>query len=266
MNHIVRYGLSFNPFVKTGKESLIETSEYKEVVFRLDYLMQVKGFGVITGDPGLGKTTAVINWVNTLSPNSTKVIYLPLSTLSVNDAYRQLCLSFNCEPHYKKSANFAEIQSAIRRLSLEKRITPVIIMDEANYMSKSFLNDLKMLFNFDMDSKDLAVVILIGQSSLNSMLSQRTNEAIRQRIITSYNMEGLNQDETIAYIKKKLKSADCHIDIFNDNALKAISSYCHGNPRLISKLCNTALLLGDTKSVSTIDEDIIMSAINELEL
>jgi len=266
MNYTSRYSLEFNPFIKNSKEILIETPEYKETKYRLDYLLQTKGFGLITGDPGLGKTTAIRNWINGLNPAAYKVVYLPLSTLTVKESYRQLSTSLNLEPKYKKVDNFKEIQAMIKRLVIDKKITPVIIFDEANYMPSAMLNDLKILFNFDMDSKDYAVVILIGLPVLNNTLNLKANEPLKQRIITSYNLEALNQEETYKYIKNKLKEAGSTIEIFTQSALKAIASYSKGVPRIISKICNSALLIGDKKGINTIDEDIILQTVNEVEL
>lgn len=62
MDYISRYGFEFNPYTKSQKSFLIETSQYREVISRLNYLDQVKGFGLITGQPGMGKTTAIRNW------------------------------------------------------------------------------------------------------------------------------------------------------------------------------------------------------------
>ena len=166
MNYTSRFGLEFNPFIKLSRDILIETANYDEVKARLDYLTVTKGMGLITGDPGCGKTTIIRNWVKSLNQSAYKIIYLPLSTLTVMESYRQLAQSFNLEPRYKKYENFNMIQEAIRRLSIEKKITPVIIFDEANYISNAFLNDLKILFNFDMDSKDLTVVLLVGQPTI----------------------------------------------------------------------------------------------------
>lgn len=61
MNYISRYGLEFNPFVKDRKEFTVETSQYREVLARMNYLLQLKGFGLLTGGPGMGKTTALRN-------------------------------------------------------------------------------------------------------------------------------------------------------------------------------------------------------------
>ena len=160
MNYTSRYNLEFNPFIKNSKETLIETDEYKEVTFRLNYLLQTKGFGVLTGGPGKGKTTVIRNWAKSLNPSAYKIVYISLSTLTVNDFYRHLAESLNQVPMFRKTDNFKVIQDAINRLVIEKKITPIIIIDEANYLKNSALNDLKILFNFEMDSSDKAVVLL----------------------------------------------------------------------------------------------------------
>lgn len=263
MNYTSRYGLEFNPFVKNSKDILVPTSNYEEVKIRLDYLLQTKGLGLITGDPGLGKTTIIRNWTNTLNKAAYKIIYLPLSTLTVQESYKQLALSLNIEPHYRKRNNFDEIQSTIRRLSIEKKITPIIIFDEANYISNGFLNDLKMLFNFDMDSKDLAVVLLVGQKVLTTTLSLKAHEALKQRIITSYNIDTMSLEESFKYIQTKLSSAGCNSMIFNEQAIRAISSRASGNPRIISRICDLTLMIGNKMSKSIIDEEVALLAIEE---
>lgn len=83
MDYTARYGLEFNPFLKNSKEVLVETQEYKEVLFRLNYLLTTKGFGLLTGSAGRGKTTAVRNWASGLNTSLYKVVYSSLSTLTV---------------------------------------------------------------------------------------------------------------------------------------------------------------------------------------
>ena len=77
MNYTSRYGLEFNPFIKNSKDVLVETNDYKELIFRLNYLVQTKGFGVLTGGPGRGKTTMIRHWVKSLNQSAYKVIYIP---------------------------------------------------------------------------------------------------------------------------------------------------------------------------------------------
>ena len=173
MNYTARYGLEFNPFLKNSKEILVDTREYRETFFRLDYLVKTKGFGLLTGSSGRGKTTAVRNWAAGLNPALYKVVYSSFSTLTTNDFYRNLATEFGAQPSYRKPNNFRIIQEEISRLALEKRKTPVIIIDEANYINSAILNDLKILFNFEMDSRDRAAILLVGLPALNSTLRDR---------------------------------------------------------------------------------------------
>lgn len=207
MELTVRYGLEFNPFLKNSKEILYTGNEYKEALFRLDYLSRTKGFGLLTGSPGRGKTTVVRNWSASLNSSLYKVVYTSLSTVTVNDFYRNLATSLGAQAAYRKTENFYAIQNEIQRLSVEKKKTPVIIIDEANYISNAVLNDLKILFNFEMDSRDLAVVLLVGLPQLNNTLQLAIHEPLRQRIVMNYNLEGLTKEEGRAYIAAKLKGA-----------------------------------------------------------
>ena len=129
VDYISRYGLEYNPFIKNSKEYLVETNEYNEVMFRLNYLLNNKGFGVLTGSPGNGKTTIIRNWAKSLNPSLYKVVYVALSTLTTHEFYKNLAATMELEPASNKSTNFKNIQNEINRYYLDKRITPVIIID-----------------------------------------------------------------------------------------------------------------------------------------
>lgn len=266
MDYFTRYGMEFNPFIKNSKEILVNTSEYKETFFRLNYLAKTKGFGLITGSPGRGKTTALRSWAASLNPSLYKVVYSSLSTLTANDFYRNLVTEFGVDPACKKPDNFRIIQEEISRLSLEKRKTPIIIIDEANYINNAILNDLKILFNFEMDSRDRAVIILAGLPKLNSTLSLGIHEPLRQRIVMNYNLDGISKEEGRTYISEKLKGAGCNQTVFDDAAIEAILNAADGTPRMINKYCNACLLIGDSAKADIITADITMQAINDCEL
>jgi len=266
MDYFTRYGLEFNPFIKNSKEILINTSEYRETLFRLDYLAKTKGFGILTGSPGRGKTTSIRNWTATLNPSLFKVIYSPLSTLTPTDFYKNLVKEFGAEPAFKKPDNFRLIQEEITRLYVEKRRTPVIIIDEANYINNAILNDFKILFNFEMDSKDRAAILLAGLPKLNSTLSLSVHEPLKQRIVMNYNLEGISKEEGRLYISEKLKGAGCNQSVFEEAAIEAILNASDGTPRLINKYCNTSMLIGDSHKADFITADIVMQAISECEL
>jgi type II secretory pathway predicted ATPase ExeA len=266
MVYTSRYGLEFNPFLKNSKEILVNTKEHKEITFRLDYLAKTKGFGILTGGAGRGKTTAIRNFASSLNPSLYKVIYSSLSTLTVNDFYRNLAEELGAQPSFRKPDNFRVIQDEISRLALEKKKTPVIIIDEANYINNAILNDLKILFNFEMDSRDRAAILLADLPQLNSTLRLGIHEPLRQRIVMNYNLDGLTKEEGRLYILEKLKGAGCNQPVFEDNAIEAILNAADGTPRIINKLCNASLLVGDSNQINLIDAGIVMQAINDSEL
>ena len=266
MDYTSRYGMDFNPFIKNSKEIVVETSDYKEVIFRLNYLLNNKGFGILTGGPGRGKTTIIRNWANSLNSSLYKVIYISLSTVTVVEFYKNMATQLGLEPMCRKSDNFKIIQNEITRYSVEKRVTPVIIIDETNYISNGVLNDLKMIFNFDMDSRDRAIVLLVGLPQLNNTMRLVANEPLRQRITMNYNLDNLNKSETKDYILAKLNGAKCTTNIFDETAMEAIANASNGIPRIINKICDSSLMIGNTKNLNTINSDIIMLAVNESEL
>lgn len=266
MDYTARYGMDFNPFLKNSKEILSKTKGYREARFRLDYLLQTKGFGLLTGASGMGKTTAVRTWCRDLNPSLYKVVYNSLSTLTVMDFYRQLAGSLGAEPAYQKTKNFVAIQNEINRLTIEKRQTPVIIIDEANHVGTAVLNDLKMLFNFEMDSRDKAVVLLVGLPQLNNTLRLGVHESLRQRIVMNYDLTGLTKEEGREYIEAKLHGAGCMQPVFDENSVEAILNAANGTPRMINKICNSSLLIGNSREMNTISSEIVMQAVSDLEL
>lgn len=266
MNYVSRYGLEFNPFIKNTKEILIETKEYGEAVYRLNYLLETRGFGIVTGSAGKGKTTVIRNWSKTLSPSLYKVIYIPLSTITVVEFYKQLINELGLEPKHRKVDNFKIIQDGINYLVMEKRVTPVIILDESNYMVSGILNDLKIIFNFNMDSRDKAIILLVGLPHLNNTLRLKSHEPLKQRITMNYQLEGLSKDEAKEYIQGKLKGAGSTFEVFESQAIEAIINTSNGIPRNINKLCNLSLMIGEQKQEALISSDTVCSAVEESEL
>jgi len=263
MELTARYGLEFNPFLKNSKDIIFTGNEFREARFRLDYLASTKGFGLLTGAPGRGKTTLVRHWAAELNTSLFKVIYSSLSTLTVLEFYRNLASSLGATPSYRKAENFSIIQGEINRLAIDKKKTPVIIIDEANYISNAILNDLKILFNFEMDSRDRAVILLVGLPQLVNTLELGMHEPLRQRIIANYNLDGFSKEEARQYISAKLKGAGCVQTVFDEQAIEAIINSADGTARMINKLCNSAMVIGNTRGQTVITADTAMQAVNE---
>ena len=265
MSYHERYGLIFNPFIKDVKDIFVQTPDDREVHHRLNYLLQNKGFGVVTSPPGRGKTTTIRHWAKELNTSRYQVVYTPLSTLTVLEFYKQLATLLRLEPANRKSDNFKLIQAEIRRFAIEKQITIVTVIDEASYISSGILNDLKMLFNFEMDAKDHAVVLLVGLPTLNNTLRLAANEPLRGRITMNYHLEPLNKIEGRNYIQGRLNAAKATQSVFEESAFEAILNAAGGIPRIINKVCNACLLIADSQKAPIVTDDIVMGAVNEVE-
>ncbi len=266
MNYLLKFGIEYNPFIKNNKQTLIDFEDNKQLMLRLKHLESIKGIGLITGDSGLGKTTSIRTWKDSLNKNNFNVIYIQMSTLTVLEFYRIFAYELGLEPHHSKRKNFTDIQKEITRLQVEKRITTVLIIDEANYLSSGILNDLKILMNFDIDSKDHMICLLVGQNTIRNTLKLKAHEALRQRISINYMLNPLEGNETKNYIDTKLKSAGCKTAILSDSAYQQIINASLGVPRIINQIMDKSLLILSNNKAEIIDEDIAMNAINEYQL
>ncbi len=182
------------------------------------------------------------------------------------DFYRQAAAGLGAEPGFRKNDIFNDIQREIRRYAIEKRVTPVIIIDEADMLSHKVLSDLQVMFNFDMDSRDLAVILLVGLPRLNLTLNQSAHESLRQRIVMNYHMGGISKEEGRSYVLKKLEAAGCRQAVFDDNALEAVLNASNGTARVINKICNRSLMIGASIGQDTITSETVMKAVDDTRL
>lgn len=261
------WGMEFNPFDKELLENkFYHGNDYSETMRRLEYLRNIRGIGLFTGLPGTGKTACLRAFASGLSPSLYKVIYLQMTTISTNEFYKDLASGLGLEPAYRKIDNFRAIQERIRSMYREQKVTLVIIIDEAQYLSRAILADLKLLMNFEMDSRNYAVLILAGQPVLNNTLSMQLHEALRQRIVINYNLQGMSKEEVDTYARDRMKLCGVTQDVFGGGALEAAYGCCGGSIRRLNNLLHKALMIGCEQKSDRITTEIIMDASNEIEL
>ncbi|WP_382921639.1 ExeA family protein, partial [Streptomyces sp. NPDC057062] len=136
------YSLAQTPFSKDLRPSdAFPSSDYHGALSALKYLQQSKGIGLITGDPGAGKTFTLRTFKKSLNPSLYHVVYFPLSTGGVMDFYRGLVYGLGEEPKFRKVDLFRQIQQGIERMAGERKITPVFILDEMHMAKDAFLQD-----------------------------------------------------------------------------------------------------------------------------
>ena len=196
------YAMSCNPFLKeVNTENRFESTDYVELISRFNYLKEIKGIGVFTGQPGYGKTFAIRSFINSLNKDLYKVIYISVTSgLTVFDFFKEISKALNLEVgNYFKLDMYNNIQKEIKTLQQVYKITPIIIIDDAHNLSRSIIKSLKVLFDFEMDSKDYTILMLVGHPELKTELSKKIYESLQQRIIVNYKMSGLSREEVKKY-------------------------------------------------------------------
>ena len=262
------YSLSFNPFDKQQvKESdAFISRDYREMISRLDYLKDTRGIGVFTSSPGKGKSFCLRCFASNLNPSLYHMEYMPLSTVTVAEFYKELCTILGVSDKGGKPGRFRSIQEQIFYIYHAKRQPLLLAIDEAQFLSTSILNDIKMLMNQKYDSVNCFTLILCGESYLNQNLSKQIHESLRQRITVHYDFMGISDEEAVQYIIHKLESAGSSKAVIEEAALMAVAGHAHGNPRTIDSIMTDALNIGAQEDKKCIDSDVIMAAVSNQNL
>lgn len=260
------FGFESTPFTKTiATADVLATPSLKELSSRLGLVIRERGIGLVTGDIGSGKSTAVRAFLATLDFNKHVIIQLAAPIASPGALYRSLLLALNQHPPFGATAQIAALKTALADL-VQNRKTPVIVIDEAHLLPAILIDPLRTLLAADLDSKSLAALILIGQPDLKRMLQFNTLQAFAQRITIRAHLEPLTLEVTLAYIQHHLKVAGYkHDSLFADDALKRIADYTQGIPRRINQLGTAALIAAAADKKKMVDETSVRRAINDLE-
>lgn len=259
------FGFKTNPFAKDiNTKNIFLSNSMKELLSRLEYMKQTRGLMLITGEAGVGKTLAVRAYVDSLNSNMYFTIYTPLTTTSVIEFYRELCFKLTAESVFHKSNCFNKIQTGIVDLVSNKKKVPVIVIDEAHLLKNENLAEIQIILNFDIDSTDPSIFIMVGQTYLRDIITRPIHKSLNQRFTLKYNIVPLEKNEIKEYIKHQLNIAGCRKEIFTESAYEAIFLNTGGNPRDIGNLATKALTLGSIEGKEIITEEEIYKTSKEL--
>jgi general secretion pathway protein A len=260
------YGFTRVPFSRTiATQDLFPTAGQKELNARLTYLVRERGLGLVTGEIGSGKSTAVRTFAASLDFNRYLVIYLANPTTGMTGLYRDLLVNLGSEPPFGTPRLVARIRTALEELNVTKHRAPVVVLDEAHLLTQPMLEQLRLLFSDKMDSQSLATLVLVGHPDLRRTLHLSVHEAFTQRLAVRYHLGPLDLQETLGYIKHQVRLAGYTAGtLFTDDAIQRIFEYTKGIPRRINQVCTTALMAGLIDQKSVLDESTLRKAIADL--
>ena len=264
LNH---YNLRQKPFSISPDPRFLWLSEnHKEALAVLKYgILDNRGFLLLTGDIGTGKT-ALINALVKKIDVAALVATVPDPGLSSLDFFNFLSEEFDMNRQFDTKGDFLIHFKKFLHRAYEGNRNVLLIIDEAQRLDHEMLEQVRLLSNIEMESRNLINIFFVGQSEFNEMLLDEKNKAVRQRITASYHLDPLTDVETAKYIQHRLKVAGAEKDIFTVGAIREVYSFSHGNPRLINIICDHALLTGYSAGATSIDKKAITECAKELKI
>jgi type II secretory pathway predicted ATPase ExeA len=259
-----RFGLKRRPFDKAiASRDLYPWPGLDELAARLEMIKQARGIMLLTGEPGTGKTVALRRFVDTLNLEHYQVVYLPLATVTILDAYTQINRALGGQELRCKSLLYQEIQHGVGQLTAQGKM-PVVILDEADLIRSPLFDELRILLNFEMDSKDPLLLILAGQPQLLAKLALRIHLPFRQRVAMRYRMPAMDETHTRGYVEHHLKLAGRKARLFSDEALLQLFVQSGGIPRTIGNLALSAMFTAASQNKDLVELDDVVAAAREV--
>ena len=260
------YGFTNTPFSRSiPTDRLYRGNDTDELIERLKYSAKRQLFAVLTGDCGVGKTTALRRFTNELKASEYVFMYLSDSKLTPRYFYKGLLEQLGVDSKWHSGDAKRQLHREIEVLRLSGGQTPVVIVDEAHLLSREMLEEVRFLLNFKMDSQSPMALILAGQSELWEKLKLSSYSAIRQRIDIQCSIGHTDRAQTQEYIKAHLDYAGCEREIFTDAAIDHVFKFSGGIPRMINKVCVGALMYG-AQNRKTLIDDRMVKLVVECEL
>ena len=259
------YGLKEKPFNLTPDPDYIYMSPAHENAFtHLEYaLAENKGFVVITGEIGAGKTT-MINFLLNRIPQDVHAGIINNTSVPTGQFIRMICEEFELKV---KGQNKGGMLDRFQRFLVEcfaenKRV--VLIIDEAQNLSVRTLEEIRMLSNLEAEKQHLIQIVLSGQPELRAKLRKKELEQLAQRVTVHSHLRGLDADEVARYIRHRLRVAGAdHRELFTPEAVEALARYSKGIPRIINILCDAALVYGFADELQDIGKEVIENVVND---
>jgi MSHA biogenesis protein MshM len=262
-----RFGLTGHPMPKNaqGKTYFEKTANYDRLRRAFVRLIDEPGLGMLTGDPGVGKTAAIRNLCAALPKPDHLVVYLCDTAVSPLDLYRTLAIELGVRPSHRRSELWADIKKTLVHMVDERGTTPVLVVDEAHLLSDRFLLDLSGFLNFAFDSRDLLCLWLVGLPPLRRTLQMHQHDALAMRLGAQVHFEPTTDREAFATaVNACLESVGARNKLLSDPAFEILFRASRGIFRVAAKLLRAALRAAHERDQAFVDEQTMECATDEI--
>jgi len=263
------FGLKENPFnVNPDPRYLFLTHHTQEALACLTYGIETrKGFILLTGEVGTGKTTLINKLLEWLHKERVSTAFVFNPRLSVMQFFEFMMADFGipCESRQKGQMLLKLNQWLLERYQAGERA--VLIVDEAQNLSPQMLEEIRLLTNLETSTEKLLQIVLSGQPELDQKLSQPQMRQLRQRITLRAKTRQLTIEETQGYIQERLRIAGAEsTEIFSPEAITAVHRYARGIPRVTNLLCEHALVSSFVDQLNPVPPEIVEEVARDFDL
>jgi len=263
------FGLRENPFnANPDPRYLFLTREIQEALAGLAYgIKNRKGFILMTGEVGTGKTTLLNRLLDWLNLEGVATAYIFNSQLNISQLLDFMMADFEipCESRDKSHVLMRLNHWLLQRY--RDRKTSVLIVDEAQNLSFEVLEEIRLLTNFETANEKLLQIVLAGQPELEEKLRDPRLRQLRQRITMRCRTQPLSLEELAGYIAERLRIGGANgAPIFAPEAIEAIYKYSRGIPRVANLLCEHSLMNSFVEQIRPVPEKVVCEAAHEFEL
>src|ERR1700726_875998 len=263
------FGLKESPFnVNPDPRYLFLTPNTQEALACLTYGIETrKGFILLTGEVGTGKTTLINNTLEWLPKERVFTAFVFNPRLSVSQFFDFMMADFGipCETHQKGQMLLKLNQWLLDRYRAGERA--VLVVDEAQNLSPQLLEEIRLLTNLETSTEKLLQIVLSGQPELDDKLNRPQLRQLLQRIVFRCRTVPLTQEETHGYVTERLRIAGANgAPIFSKEALDAIQKYSRGIPRVVNLLCEHSLINSFAERLKPIPAKVVEEIAREFTL
>jgi general secretion pathway protein A len=263
------FGLKENPFnVNPDPRYLYLTPNTQEALACLTYGIETrKGFILLTGEVGTGKTTLINKLLEWLHKERVFTAFVFNPRLSVSQFFDFMMADFGipCESHQKGQMLLKLNQWLLDRYQAGERA--VLVVDEAQNLSPQMLEEIRLLTNLETSTEKLLQIVLAGQPELEQKLNQPQLRQLRQRITLRAKTRQLTLEETRGYIEERMRIAGAdNPDIFSQGAIEAVHRYARGIPRVTNLLCEHALVSSFADQKNPVPAEIVEEVARDFDL
>jgi len=256
------------PFEMTPDPSFLVLGDtHREGLAMLVYAVRArKGFVVLTGEVGTGKTTLLHALLGQLEPEMPSA-FLFNPRLEPLDFFRVLFDEFGIETPCRTKAEYLLSLNRFLIDQLKENRTALLIIDEAQNLSPEMLEEVRLLSNLETPTSKLLQIMLVGQPELDAMLDRPDLRQLRQRVVLRHHLRPFDEEELAGYVEERLRLAGYSgKGIFKRSALRRLYEVTGGVPRLVNVLCDGALLSGYSREQASLDASTIDDVARELRL